>query len=472
MRTRTRTNLWDRYYGFSSDGFPTSYTSRTWGGKKYYPPYVTLATAVRDNTLIVRANSTTYGTSETITDVGGPAKREKNGAYAMNPCDHVKIKCGHLPYLAVSTRENAYLCEGGRQCPPSPSVVPAAPQLSAYQAAALFAECYNDLIPELEDGGSLINAIYELKDFKGLIKHLSHGVEAISSISQEVVRQGRPPKRPVRRRRDESREDYEIRKMQHLQDGLFWTGKTAAELDLTYSFVVRPFVNDVAAASLYWSGFRDALRRFNEQARVRNVRHGRREANATYSETRQGQNSLILGKRNVYALTAEMTYGLKPMSMLDAFMGYSGARVNARKVWNGVPFSWLIDKFCTIGEAMGSLDRSECYFKLNRLMESVKSESGAVNTFHNTYRVYSHFSGGTYGECDWFPSCPYQNRLPLSWTTKRSYVRKLLDPVEFYVRPPVLPRLIMPECAELRTAMDIVYLTFSRGSKIRDAWRQ
>jgi hypothetical protein len=333
---------------------------------------------------------------------------------------------------------------------------------------AVYAECYNALIPQLESDVSLANFIVELKDFKGLVKYFGRGVDTIMKVADDVRWRAPRVARPVKRRH-ESDADFQRRLVDWRRDRKFYMLDTASSLDLTYHYAVRPFVNDVAAMSTMWGGLIVAIQKMNHQGSVRNVRHGFREVDPVHSVTGSTQSRLVTSKRSVYRLTAEMTYRLKPMSQLDAFMGWSGLRVNPKKLWDMVPFSFVVDHFCTMGEALGSFDRSEVDFDMTRLLESIKSECALVNTYHPTYQAYTYFSGGGAGDAaELFDSSPYATYHPLAWVYRQSYVRQGIDVP--YVRPFILPRLQIPGCDAIRLDLDLLYQTFFRGRN-KPSWR-
>lgn len=470
-RTRSRSGMWDRWLSSASFTFPKTDTMFQYPmniGTKYYPPWLSLAAYAENKETPYQASSTTYNTIESMTDAGGSVRRLQNKSMDWNPCIHTRQMCGTERYQAVSTVGTSRKVEGGRRAPPAFSSFGSYPALTLYDTLSCYAECYNEMIPDLEGDLSLANFILELKDFKGLVKTFSRGWDAIKNVADDVRHYVEPVKRPVRTR-SENQSHWEDRLREWQRERKFYVGDKIADLDLNYHYAIKPFVRDVSIMSTMFGGLDDALRKMHQQGSVRNVHHAMRERNYSMSMTGSGQYRTVFAGRNVYRLTGELTYGLIPMSRTSAFMAWSGLRVNAKKIWDATPFSFVFDHFTNMGECLASFDRSEVYADFSRLMQSITSEKVAVYGCHPTYNTYSHFSGGGAGEASDLFARTGSTVKPISWSVKRSYQRSKLEPP--FIRPPVLPRLKFPGADQIRLDLDLGYKIFCRGQN-KPAWRR
>lgn len=473
MRTRTRSGMWNRVTRGNQHQMPTSYTSLKYNNVWYYPPWTSLAEYHKTSRAIVYANATTYNDSETITDAG-TTQREydasiRAGRYNWNPVQHTKRKCGVCEFTAVSTRGTTRYVDGWVGRAPLPfSQLLAAPALTAGQMMTLYAECYNELIPTFESDVSLANFIMELKDFKGLMRHIP---KATGRLMRTMYDRGYYKDIRWGSKRRGVPRNGKVKKEFNMCD-------TMSSLDLNYHYAIKPFFNDVVSIFDMWNGLEGAIKKLNAQGRVRNVRHSQRLANkyASLIGTNVGgvasyQYNLAKVRHNTYALTAEMKYRLRPTNRLDAFMAYSGLRLNPKKIWDALPFSFIVDQFCTVGEALGSFDSGEVDFEMTRLMESITSRTGAFEVLHPTNHAYSHQSVASIpGEADeLLELAGYTGYVPVNWSMITSYERKWVVPIP-YIRPPMLPRLQIPSLDAIRLDMDLMYQLFYKGRNT-PSWR-
>lgn len=477
MRTRTRSNIWDLAYKGARATASTSATYILNNGKKWYPPYTELAAALPGTRSMNYAQRSAYPDGETITDAGGPFTEYRKGIPNWNDVNHNLIRVAVAPWTAVGIRGTTVYVDGHyASVPTRVADVPAAPSLSAYQIAAMYGQCYTDLIPEFEGDMSLANFIYELKDFKGLLKSIPRAARHLKRIPRSGVSWDLAPEARPAKKTGESDRDFTRRLNRWRRGHVYSFFDTMSTLDLTYSFAIRPFFRDLQVIMKQWNGLSEAVAAVNRQGSIRNVRHATRIQNLSETSTGTNEFRVLTLKRNVYRLTAEMTYRVRPTDRCSQWLAWQGLRMSPKKAWDMLPFSWLLDHYCNIGEALGSFDAGEVDFDMTRLMESVTSEVACIRALHPTYFSWSHFSGGTAGHgSGMFSESQFaaQDYMPLTCTSRRQYVRQTIEPVP-YVRPPALPMLQIPTCDQLRVDLDLLYqhLYHGSGASLNPSWRR
>jgi len=474
MRSRTRTNMWDRIIRGTAVSFPSSYTSYTYLGTKYYAPWDGLLAAVEASTAKTTLSATTYAENETIVDEGGP-QRFLQDSPVWNNVTHTALSYHVADVGWKGVRGTTQTVRSQWYNPPTGP--PALPSVSAAVKLQAYTECYNELLPKLQEDLSLANFIYELKDLKSLMKHFAHGKEAISAIATDVKRlvgAGKSgfTKKPVKRNR-ESYKEYTDRVSKWRTQQALVGASVASDIDLSYHYAVKPLIRDVAEMSILFGRMREKINAFNAQGSVRNVAHAVRFLAPTASITGTGDQRIVTLSKTTYRQTAEMTYRLKQMSDIAAMMHYSGLRLTPATIWNAIPFTFVIDHFTNMGEVVASFDNSEVMFDMTRLMESYKSETAKVLCFVKSYyskcTVHGSLAGGPTAL---FKASSYgqdTSLIPVSACRRLSYERSLTGVP--YIRPPVLPKLQIPTMDQIRLDLDLVYQIFGRGNN-KPAYRR
>lgn len=196
------------------------------------------------------------------------------------------------------------------------------------------AEAYHTMVPRFEGDVSMINFIFEMKDFRDI-------ADVIAAKSYKWMNELNWTSKPG--------------------DALSLGTKLLASAHLTNSFVVNPTVNDlVEIIGQAQRMVMDVQEEFRKKGLQPDVRHFSKTLDQSQSIVQQsGLGSyehfwLGSGTKNSTTFTATMLgdYGYRCRTGLDAFTKYWGLGLTAEAVWNAQPFSFLADYIFSIGHSL------------------------------------------------------------------------------------------------------------------------
>jgi len=253
---------------------------------------------------------------------------------------------------------------------------------------------WQSLLPKLNDGFSLANFLWELRDLRTL------GFSVSKLLKQMRLIKGSVPDRLL-------------------------STRTLAELILTYSFAIAPLHADIQTML---GGLFNTNKRVNEF-----IANGRRNLTYHYTNPLCGE---VTGTRKtywgeqvdttqaVYHATLKCSYYYKKPSELEAFLRITGLRVTLENLWNAYPYSFVVDWVLKIADWLKQFDRDPfltVYIK--DYCDSIKMVCATTS--------FNDFGIGTYATTH--PTVDGYADLVIGrhavWSTRRSY----------YLREPGLP---------------------------------
>lgn len=227
--------------------------------------------------------------------------------------------------------------------------------------------------PRFEGQISLINALFELKDFRDILTRfykLGNIRNLFFQLRSGVVR--------------------------HKNLDL---SKPAAGLFLTNELAIKPLLSDAAQIMMQISTIVDEAQQAFDIAGSENQKsHWSRMiwddrnlssvGTGAYYDVQEG-----IADQVTFTATMEYTYQYKMRGLLEAFRKYWGLDVNYEALWNVIPFSFVLDYFATLGKSIRNMEKDQ---NVN-LAYSQYSES-LLRTKFSGYNITS-------------PSYPYEGHL-------------------------------------------------------------
>lgn len=245
-----------------------------------------------------------------------------------------------------------YSCTGApyyKYALPVGTVVPTVPELIDWSLSASASNrAWWSMQPRFQGDFDGLNFLFELKDFKNIAKHIaalrpSKITETLKHAQYAIRRADRAVRNGSTSRR------------------LFETAnaatRLASEVVLIKHFAIDPTVKDLLSLHGQLQQLvSDVQHRFREKGETANRRHFSekiREVDSTITGTKtsswQKRGTLLTDE---FTATMEFSYDYKMRGTMDALKRYYGLELNAGVVWNGLPFSFLVDYFVKVGDAI------------------------------------------------------------------------------------------------------------------------
>lgn len=216
-------------------------------------------------------------------------------------------------------------------------------------------EAYWTMKPRFEGEVSMLNFLFELKDFKSIVRALTSGDRLLNALKKLKI------------------------------DSFNSATKRTAEAWLTKSFAVDPLISDVSTIiGQAQQIVMDAQQKFYERGVSGDTRHFSKSATPvqSFADTRLAPSNvyrLLYGSSNTAKFTATMlhTYQYQCRSRLQAFLNYWGLIPNIEAFWNAIPFSFLADYFVSIGHSLHVMkqDPNLVNFHVQQYCESVLKQN-------------------------------------------------------------------------------------------------
>lgn len=364
--------------------------------------------------------------------------------YQENHCDHYKMVRVNYPvtygYKTSSTRKSTW---------PFVRIVPSVwtyPSVASVKAMhderlskvddQLRSEAYWDMRPKFEGEVSMLNFIYELKDFRSIAKLLSRSNRSnpLWALSQEV---------------GTTRAWNDTKSV--ISAPFKSPTKTLAEAHLVNAFAIQPLISDLTAIVKQLHQMVDDAQSQFAASGAGNTRHWSKQLDPVASLTKVGTTSDPVSTWNgsslqcKYSVTGTQTYVYTPRSRFNATLQYWGLVPSLEATWNALPFSFLVDYFISIGKSLKRMrvDQNVNAYRLSTLTESVKTKY-SIGRFLSTYPNAANL--GLYGDDKYYSSVSSLNPFLVDGYECTFYKR--VPNVKPYYGP-ALPRIKVPSSNQL-----------------------
>lgn len=208
---------------------------------------------------------------------------------------------------------------------------------------------WSEMQPRFEGTVSLLNFIFELKDFKDIARHLWNlKLNTLGPRLQSfwAKLQHRSSMGSVSRAKST------------LAD---LTG-TAANLRLANEFALKPLISDCIAMAEQLVCLVDEYQRmFQTLGATNSTSHYSEVLDETSAGTSESNNGYPFfwgaNTRQLYTATMEFKFDYKLRGKWEAIRKYWGLNLTPGVIWNAIPFSFLLDYFVNVSQAIHSVSR-------------------------------------------------------------------------------------------------------------------
>lgn len=209
--------------------------------------------------------------------------------------------------------------------------------------------------PRFEGDVSMFNFVVELRDFKRIAKFLlKNPLRKIRNLIKRIIRKRRfDPTKPI------------------------------AQLHLSNEFALKPLLSDIYKLSCQLDAkITDIQKSFADAGRERNKRHYSEvfpiyEYNR-FSDYEQSKYPWLMkgnSEQLMFNATMEYSYEYNMRSTLSAFSKYYGVLPDTEAIWDAIPFSFIVDYFLKVGDALDINSRDKnVLLDLHQYCESILSE--------------------------------------------------------------------------------------------------
>lgn len=295
--------------------------------------------------------------------------------------------------------------------------------------------------PKFEGHVSLLNTIFELKDFRDLMKNIGKS----GAILKDLYRQSR---------------QLSGLKTQVLFSGMkrVEPSRAIAEGYLTKQFAIDPTIKDfLAIAAQCMTSAREAQNKFFQDGIDGKFMHYRENVFVTNNLSTPGAFNNYMwqsGEKSklVRNATAHMFYTYTKQTTLDAFVHYWGLSGTAEAFWNMLPWSFVMDYILTVGKSLNMM-RTDPNVVLDefRYCESAKYISTAGTHITLEPRLFSFVYDGKF-----YTGNDKRNSLLVTGIEESVYLRKPKEPY----KGPALPRLKSPSNTQMVNLAALVRCLF------------
>lgn len=163
-----------------------------------------------------------------------------------------------------------------------------------------------------------------------------------------------------------------------------------AEYVLAYSFGLAPLVDDIRAIIEHAFNIGERLETYKRQGEELAAYHWRRTlVDEIWSITTYRDCDVIRGWKEVFMATLWATYQYEAIMSWGLASQYLGLHMGWAEIWNGIPFSFLLDYVLKIGDAIetATLDPNQT-LKMHAYVETVKADC------YTSFRLQRHTNVG------------------------------------------------------------------------------
>lgn len=372
----------------------------------------------------------------------------------MHNCTHIKIGGYNVPWLIIhSYKGRYYYFDYFRFGLPNvyyryltQEVYSLHLQYQPGHDRLFSGRAYWSMRPKFEGKVSIINSIFELKDFKDVLRigkivgkfkkalrgpDFNKGYKHVSKALNTATKSG------IGNHGGLNLET--LKRVSHDS-----TGAIAAGI-LAYNLAIKPTISDILAITeqlatevkdaeeqFALSGDDGSLSHYSERTLISSPTVSTDPVNYW---TANGKHCEVL-----QTATMRSFYEYKARSMADVLCRYWGMYGTIDAVWNMLPLSFVLDYALTIGKALNFMDRDNNVFNLTtEYCESVK-----ISNNYGMHIVQSSSTPGLVIDGQWkLPTSGPKYHL-VSGTRCKRYQRTVMDPY----KGPALPRIKMPSTSQ------------------------
>lgn len=285
---------------------------------------------------------------------------------AFNRCYHTKSMSRNLPF-ALQLKHSTYVNRGviipfKRFIMANYYVDPPKLMLEAVSTDQFRSRAYASMQPRFAGKVSLINTLFELKDFRDIAKHLLKNMSSLDALMG--LTGGAAQRRAKRSGFPKIKDPTAI----------------AAEIGLAYNFAVVPTLKDI-------SGILSQMQAIVSAKQLEFQQRGLEVCTSHYSEYTIHEDTRAVPTSGDYfwfksgklvktksTATLQYKYDYLVRSPAEAFRKYWGLTGNLEAFWNMIPFSFLLDYVLRIGQAIHFAERDvNVSMHLHKYGESYKT---------------------------------------------------------------------------------------------------
>jgi hypothetical protein len=338
-----------------------------WGASGYINQFPDIATEkfCRDKYVLGQANATSWQRLITANGYQDFESSERKQPL-FNDCYNLKLRGFNLPWglTGRSHLSASYFNVMPYRRLPQPTqaynYVKVKPVLEASVWEAddsVSRRAWWTMQPRFEGKISLLNAIFELKDFRDIARHLvkfpyRNIADGMQSLKRVVSKASRAVKRNIN--------DVKIGELPQLLKNYDYATRGLASLYLTKRLAIDPTIHDIVTIHAQLGRLIQVEQdNFQKQGKLTNRSHYRERLSfsdntTTYTDWRfwykESQRSEL-----TFNATLEYLYDYKNRKPMEAFRRFWGLDLNALVVWNSLPFTWVCDFVFTIADSIASM---------------------------------------------------------------------------------------------------------------------
>lgn len=311
----------------------------------------------------------------------------------FNNCIHTKKWAFSYPYLVAAQQGPSsgyyqpYYKKGLTTAINSITKLPALLPFSLASIEEIQRRAWWSMQPKFETEVQLLNFIYELKDFKHLVKNV------MQFNWQDFTKKAQKSQKYMANSRGALNNKSTLSDIgKYLND----ITRGIASGWLGYAFAWKPLVKDLSEISKLVAATVAAVQEeFRDRGLEVQRTHYSEVINLTSSMTLSGAYSeWMTGARAILLFTAtlEYTYSYVMRTGFNMYKKALGLDLTAEVLWNGTPFTFILDYFIPIGKALHTMAAdSNVVLNATQYCESVYSESflgTGINPQHSAIRKF------------------------------------------------------------------------------------
>lgn len=288
--------------------------------------------------------------------------------------------------------------------------------------------------PRFEGEVSMLNFLFELKDFKDIIKFISKDNGRVWSTFCKKAKQISQQFQPHHRKkvRDAGGDKLPITQISD-------TFNDVASLWLLKSLMLDPLIMDltsiVAQAAVSARELQNEFKRDGsvvQKTHYSEMLYENRVIDYTYAESSSTFWAEHYRQSTAkFTATMQYTYDYKMRSAKEAFIKYWGLNGSVSAFWNAIPFSFLVDYVVGIGNAIHAMEIDpNVDLRVVQYCDSVLSQTYHAYGYRKSSRTHAFIY--TPGEAMYDEA---EGLYPLSGALESLYVRTRREPVKGFYLP-------------------------------------
>lgn len=431
---------------YSDPGRTGDWKASGYSGYDPYPKAQTWSPAYREEILKrdyaigLADRNTTYGVnpywplgSEAISYQTGPRQ-------VMRNCSHLKLQMVQYPVTSYNLARGAQCMYGYKRWSlvkpfwkdALSAALSAEAALPGFESQQFSARAFWSMRPKFKSEASLINTIFELKDFKDVFPSLAKNWRQIQkSSNQGVLKTLKKVGSSVR--------------ATPLSAVPSILSKVAASAVLTWNLAVKPTIQD--AMTIHATAQQDIYKlakEFNELGEEGARSHYSERENVGRTMTRRTNYDTFIadGSTVDYKRTATAIFYQRLLweKLENAYPRWWGLEIGADEVWNMLPLSFVLDYIFTVGKSLEFMDRDDrVEAHVVQYCESIK-----IVASMGTYVIHDSLVPALAIDGVVQPINGNGKPLLVSGTQASVYRRKVMDPYN----GPALPRIKVPSASQ------------------------